>query len=171
MSDNRGRAPGRSGMRMVFGLSVLVLYTAFILVVTLSPTQMDVNYQNAVVRLLDALHRNGVPQWFGYGEVEFLANVAMFVPFGFLVAILLPQRLSILTVLVGPAFSAFVENFQREFLSERVASIYDVYANSAGAIGGLILAALLRAVIHARDRRVIARAIWQYEQGLTPTGR
>lgn len=171
MSTTRERAPGRSGMRMVFGLSVLVLYTAFILVVTLSPTQMDVNYQNAVIRLLDALHRNGVPQWFGYGEVEFLANVAMFVPFGFLVAILLPQRLSILTVLVGPAFSGFVENFQRQFLDERVASIYDVYANSAGAIGGLILAALLRGVIHARDRRVIARAIWQYEQGLEPTGR
>ena len=158
-------------MRLVFGLSVLVLYTIFILVVTLSPAQMDVSYQNAVIRLLDALHRNGVPQWFGYGEVEFLANVAMFVPFGFLVAILLPQKLSLLTVLVGPGFSAFVENFQRQFLDERVASIYDVYANSAGAIGGLILAALLRAVVHARDRRVIARAIWQYEQGLRPTGR
>ena len=156
---------------MVFGLSVLVLYTIFILVVTLSPAQMDVSYQNAVIRLLDALHRNGVPQWFGYGEVEFLANIAMFVPFGFLVAILLPQKLSLLTVLVGPGFSAFVENFQRQFLDERVASIYDVYANSAGAIGGLILAALLRAVVHARDRRVIARAIWQYEQGLRPTGR
>lgn len=158
-------------MRMVFGLSVLVLYTIFILVVTLSPAQIDVSYQNAVIRLLDALHRNGVPQWFGYGEVEFLANIAMFVPFGFLVAILLPQKLSLLTVLVGPGFSAFVENFQRQFLDERVASIYDVYANSAGAIGGLILAALLRAVVHARDRRVIARAIWQYEQGLRPTGR
>lgn len=158
-------------MRLVFGLSVLVLYTIFILVVTLSPAQMDVSYQNAVIRLLDVLHRNGVPQWFGYGEVEFLANIAMFVPFGFLVAILLPQKLSLLTVLVGPGFSAFVENFQRQFLDERVASIYDVYANSAGAIGGLILAALLRAVVHARDRRVIARAIWQYEQGLRPTGR
>lgn len=158
-------------MRLVFGLSVLVLYTIFILVVTLSPAQMDVSYQNAVIRLLDVLHRNGVPKWFEYGEVEFLANIAMFVPFGFLVAILLPQKLSLLTVLVGPGFSAFVENFQRQFLDERVASIYDVYANSAGAIGGLILAALLRAVVHARDRRVIARAIWQYEQGLRPTGR
>ena len=165
------RAPSRSGMRMIFGLVVLVAYTAFILVVTLSPTQMDVSYQTAVVRLLEALHRNGVPGWFGYGEVEFLANVAMFVPFGFLVAILLPQKLSLLTVLVGPGFSAFVENFQREFLSERVASIYDVYANSAGAIIGLVIAAALRAVVHARDRRVIAKAIWQYEQGLTPTGR
>lgn len=171
MTQLKERAPSRSGMRLVFGLSVLVLYTIFILIVTLSPTQMDVSYQNAVIRLLDVLHRNGVPAWFGYGEVEFLANVAMFVPFGFLVAILLPQKLSLLTVLVGPGFSVFVENFQRQFLDERVASIYDVYANSAGAIGGLILAALLRAVVHARDRRVIARAIWQYEQGLRPTGR
>ena len=124
-----------------------------------------------MLRLLEVLHRNGVPTWFGYGEVEFLANIAMFVPFGFLVAILLPQRLSVLTVLVGPAFSAFIENFQREFLSERVASVYDVYANSAGAIAGLILAATLRAIVHARDRKVIARAIWQYQQGIAPTGR
>jgi len=95
----------------------------------------------------------------------------MFVPFGFLIAILLPQKLSALTVLVGPGFSAFIENFQREFLSERVASVYDVVANSAGAIIGLVLAMVLRAVVHARDRKVVARAIWQYQHGFTPTGR
>lgn len=163
--------PGKSRLRLLVGLAILLAYSGVILSITLSPTQLDVNYQNAVLRLLEVLHRNGVPQWFGYGEVEFLANVAMFVPFGFLVAILLPQRLSILTVLVGPGFSAFIENFQREFLSERVASVYDVYANSAGAIIGLALAATLRVVVHARDRKVIARAIWQYENGRPPTGR
>lgn len=165
------RAPRKSRLRLLVGLGILIAYTALILMVTLSPTQLDVNYQNAVLRLLEVLHRNGVPSWFGYGEVEFLANVGMFVPFGFLVALLLPQRLSWLTVFVGPGFSAFIENFQREFLSERVASVYDVYANSAGAIIGFLLAAALRAVVHQRDRRVVARAIWQYEQGLTPTGR
>lgn len=163
--------PPRSRFRLGFGLAVLGVYTLFILAVTLSPTQMDINYQNAVVRLIGVLHRNGVPEWFGYGEIEFLANIAMFVPFGFLIAILLPQKLSGLTVLVGPAFSAFVENFQREFLSERVASVYDVVANSAGAILGLVLAAILRGVVHARDRKVIARAIWEYQQGLQPTSR
>ena len=165
------RAPRKSRLRLVVGLGILIAYTGVILMVTLSPTQLDVNYQNAVLRLLEVLHRNGVPSWFGYGEVEFLANVGMFVPFGFLVALLLPQRLSWLTVFVGPGFSAFIENFQREFLSERVASVYDVYANSAGAIIGFLLAVVLRAVVHQRDRRVVARAIWQYEQGLTPTGR
>lgn len=168
---NSPRAPRKSRLRLVVGLGILIAYTGVILMVTLSPTQLDVNYQNAVLRLLEVLHRNGVPSWFGYGEVEVLANVGMFVPFGFLVALLLPQRLSWLTVFVGPGFSAFIENFQREFLSERVASVYDVYANSAGAIIGFLLAAVLRAVVHQRDRRVVARAIWQYEQGLTPTGR
>lgn len=164
-------APRKSRMRLLVGLAVLLAYTGVILVVTLSPTQLDVNYQNAVLRLIDVLHRNGVPGWFGYGEIEFLANVAMFVPFGFLIAILLPQKLSGLTVLVGPGFSAFIENFQREFLSERVASVYDVVANSAGAIIGLALAIVLRAVVHARDRKIVARAIWQYQHGFTPTGR
>jgi Glycopeptide antibiotics resistance protein len=161
----------KSRVRLTIGLTVLVAYSGLILAITLSPTQLDVNYQNAVLRLLEVLHRNGIPSWFGYGEVEFLANVGMFIPFGFLVALLLPQRLSILTVLIGPGFSAFIENFQREFLSERVASVYDVYANSAGAVIGFLLAATLRAVVHARDRRIIARALWQYENGERPTGR
>jgi len=166
-----GQAPRKSRLRLLIGFAILLAYSTLILSVTLSPTQMDVNYQNAVLRLIEVLHRNGVPTWFGYGEVEFLANVAMFVPFGFIVAILLPQRLSALTVLVGPAFSALIENVQREFLSERVASLYDGYANSAGAIIGFFLAATLRAIVHSRDRKIVSRAIWQYEQGLRPTGR
>ena len=164
-------APQKSRLRIAVGLSILIAYSGLIMAVTLSPTQLDVNYQNAVLRLLEVLHRNGIPAWFGYGEVEFLANVGMFIPFGFLVALLLPQRLSILTVLIGLGFSAFIENFQREFLSERVASVYDVYANSAGAVIGFLFAATLRAVVHARDRRIIARALWQYENGESPTGR
>lgn len=162
-------APQKSRLRFAVGLSILIAYSGLIMAVTLSPTQLDVNYQNAVLRLLEVLHRNGIPAWFGYGEVEFLANVGMFIPFGFLVALVLPQRLSILTVLIGPGFSAFIENFQREFLSERVASVYDVYANSAGAVIGFLVAATLRAVVHARDRRIIARALWQYENGERPT--
>lgn len=163
-------APQKSRLRLLSGLAVLVAYSGLILAITLSPTQMDVSYQNAVLRLIEVLHRNGVPTWFGYGEIEFLANVGMFVPFGFIVALLLPQRFSALTVLIGPAFSASIENFQREFLSERVASLYDVYANSAGAIIGFLLAATLRAIVHSRDRKIVARAIWQFEQGLRPTG-
>lgn len=166
-----GKAPRKSRLRLLIGLAILFAYSGLILAVTLSPTQMDVNYQNAVLRLIEVLHRNGVPTWFGYGEIEFLANVGMFVPFGFIVAILLPQRLSALTVLIGPGFSAFIEHFQGQFLSERVSSVYDIYANSAGAIIGFVLAATLRAIVHSRDRKVVARAIWQYEQGLRPTGR
>ncbi len=149
---------------------MLLGYTGFIFQVTLSPRQLDISYQNAVLRLIDVLHRRGVPEWFGYGEIEFLANVAMFIPFGFLVAMLLPRRLSWLTVFVGPALSGFVESFQREFLAERVASVYDVWANSAGAIIGWLIFAIVRAVVYSRDRRVVARALWQYEQGLPPTG-
>jgi VanZ family protein len=125
-------APEKSRLRIAVGLSILIAYSGLILAVTLSPTQLDVNYQNAVLRLLEVLHRNGIPSWFGYGEVEFLANVGMFIPFGFLVALLLPQRLSILTILIGPGFSAFIENFQREFLSERVASVYDEWPRLFG---------------------------------------
>lgn len=162
--------PRRSKLRLGLGLVLLVGYTGFIFSVTLSPRQLDVTYQNVVLRLIDALHRNGVPQWFGYGEVEFLANVGMFVPFGFLLAMLLPSRVSWLSLFAGPALSGFVENFQRQFLDERVASIDDVWANSAGTVIGWLLFALIRGVIYSRDRRVIARALWQYEQGLPPTG-
>lgn len=148
-----------SRLRIWVGATLLVLYTAFIFVVTLTPSQMDINLQLAIQKLIDLLHRHGLPLWFDYAELEFSANIAMFVPFGFIVTILLPQRVWWLSFVFGPVLSIYIEAFQFFFLPERVSSFLDIVANSSGAIFGTLIAALLRRIIRNRDERVIAIAL------------
>jgi len=167
---NQPGAPPKSRLRHALAVSVLVAYTMFILVVTLSPTQLDVSVQTLVVRFVDVLHRYGVPTWFDYAEVEFLGNVAMFIPFGFMVTLLFPVKASWLAVIVSFAFSTGIEFFQREFLDERIFDVRDIVANTLGGMFGFMVAATLRALVHSRDRRIIARALWQAKRGLPPTG-
>lgn len=160
------RPPRKSGLRGGLVTILLLAYSGVVLVVTLSPSQMDQAVQNGVVRLLAALHRNGLPESVGYGEIEFLANIAMFVPLGFMGALLFSSRWSWLALVGGAGFSVAVENIQRVFLAERVYSEWDIVANTMGALLGLIAAETLRSIVHRRDRRVIERALWFYERGL-----
>ena len=67
-------------------------------------------------------------------------------------------------------FSTGIENVQREFLDERIYDVRDIVANTVGGVIGFAVAAFLRAVVHARDKKIIARALWQAQRGLPPTG-
>jgi len=156
--------PPKSRARFLLALVLLVLYTSFVLMVVLWPTPVDRDYQSSITRLLEVLHRHGVPGWFGYNKLEFGANIAMFVPVGFLVSLVLPARVWWLVLLICPAFSGLIELTQGVFLEERVSSLLDVLANSAGGLVGAIVAVVLRTLIHARDEKVIARAIWERAQ-------
>jgi glycopeptide antibiotics resistance protein len=167
---NQTGIPPKSRLRYGLVVSVLVIYTAFILVVTLSPSQLDVSTQRLVLRFVDVIHRFGVPTWFDYAEVEFSANIVMFIPFGFMVTLLLPAHFAWFAVFVSLGFSMGIETFQREFLAERIFDVRDIVANTLGGIIGYVMAAFLRSLVRARDKRVIARALWQARRGLPPTG-
>lgn len=156
-----GPPPRKSRLRVGLATTGLVLCCAVILWATLSPTPLDQGYEGAIDRLLAILHRNGIPEWFGYNKLEFLANVAMFVPFGFLIALALPKRFIWLAFLFVPAFSGAVELVQALALSARFATIMDVFANSLGGYVGAIVAILIRTAVSARDKKVIARAVWE----------
>lgn len=140
----------------------LVLYAATVLVVVFWPTPVDRDYRGAIDRVLQVAHRHGLPEWFGYRELEFLGNVALFLPLGFFLALVLPGRLWWLTVLICPAFSVLIELSQGAFLSERFSSPWDVAANTLGGLSGALVAVGIRALVHARDERVIARALWRH---------
>jgi len=137
----------------------LALYLGVVLTITMWPTQPDQAYALFVDRLLGLLHRNGAPAWFGFSELEFTANIAMFVPLGFLLALTLPERESWLSFPLLPAFSVMIEVTQGLFLPERFATVSDVLANTLGGCIGAVLALGLRAVVHERDRLVIARVL------------
>ena len=154
--------PPKSRVRLVLASIALALYAALVLVAVFWPTPIDRDYQSSIVKVLEVLHRHGIPNWFGYNKLEFLANIAMFVPLAFLVALVLPTRVWWLVLLICPAFSVAIELTQGALLAERFASVLDVVANSTGAIIGTIIAVVLRALVHQRDEKVIAAALSRY---------
>jgi glycopeptide antibiotics resistance protein len=82
--------------------------------------------------------------------VPIVANVLLFVPFGFLLFIALytierpTMQTYVLTVLLGLTFTCAVEAWQY-FLPSRVADVNDIIWNTLGAFGGAILG-------HLRER-------------------
>ncbi|WP_104165749.1 VanZ family protein [Cryobacterium sp. N22] len=154
-------APPKSRAREWLGALTLSGYAAIILVATLWPTPLDQGYQASIDKLLAVLYRNGVPLWFGYNKLEFSANVLMFIPLGFLVALLLPGRIWWLALILCPAMSIAIELTQAFALSARFATVTDVISNSLGAVIGIMIAVMLRAIVYERDQKVIALAAWR----------
>ena len=156
-----------SASRMRVGIATvgLVVCVGAVLMMTLSPTPLDRGYESAVDALLGALHRHGVPVWFGYRKLEFTANVLMFLPLGFLIALALPRRAMWLAVLIVPALSVVIECTQWVLLAQRTPCGLDVLANTLGGLVGAVAAWLLRALVRARDRRVVAAAFAQAPGG------
>ncbi|MFT4050820.1 MAG: VanZ family protein [Microbacterium sp.] len=76
-----------------------------------------------------------------YARIEFIANIALFVPFGLLLALILSQRWLVLPI----AFvtTVLIEGIQAVILDERTPSLYDIVANLAGACVGLLLVELV----------------------------
>lgn len=154
-------APAKSRAREWLSVIVLGGYVVLILMATMWPTPLDQGYESSIQKFLEVLHRNGVPDWFGYSKLEFSANVVMYVPLGFLATMILPQRTWWLALLLCPALSVAIELTQGVLLSARFASPLDVVANSLGAIVGVLCAVVLRAIIHERDQKLIARVLWE----------
>jgi len=158
-------APPKSRAREWLGALTLSGYAAIVLMATLWPTPLDQGYQASIDRLFTVLYRNGVPLWFGYNKLEFSANILMFIPLGFLVALLLPARIWWLALLICPGMSVAIELTQALALSARFATVTDVISNSLGAVIGILIAVVLRAIVYERDQKVIALASWRAQYG------
>jgi glycopeptide antibiotics resistance protein len=152
--------PPPSHVRFRLALAGLLICVGTILLATMWPTPLDRDFQSSIDKLLEVLHRNGAPLWFGYNKLEFTANIAMFVPLGFLLTMLLPQKVWWLALTLCPALSIGIEFTQATFLASRFATVNDVIANSLGAFIGAFIAVMIRATVHARDEKLIARALW-----------
>ncbi|WP_408897795.1 VanZ family protein [Nocardioides sp. R1-1] len=74
-----------------------------------------------------------------WSETEVLANIALFVPAGLLLAVVLGRPL--LAALVTVAVSAGIELAQHAFLPSRVPALADVAHNGLGGLLGALLAA------------------------------
>lgn len=154
--------PAKSRARELIAGLALVSYGSIVLMATLWPTPLDRGYEASIQKFLEVLHRNGIPEWFGYNKLEFSANVLMFVPLGLLITMLLPTKLWWLALLICPALSVAIELTQATLLTARFATVTDVIANSTGTLIGALTAVLLRAIMYQRDEKLIARVLWRY---------
>ena len=157
--------PPKSRAREWLGALTLAGYATIVLLATMWPTPLDQGFETSINKLFSVLYRNGVPLWFGYSKLEFSANILMFIPLGFLVALLLPRRIWWLALIICPAMSIAIELTQSLALSARFATVTDVVSNSLGAVIGILIAVILRGVVYERDQKVIARAMWQLQNG------
>ena len=132
-----------------FFLAVTVLAIG---VITFWPTPVDAPAKDTIREVLEALHYAGVPAAVNYSFVEIAANVAMFVPLGAVLALLLPRQHWWLAVLIAGSLSGLIELIQLLLLPHRFASFIDIAANTTGALIGV----LVIAAVHLGRHRWIA---------------
>ncbi len=118
------------------------------------PVPVDRGMRSALGAVLDRLAAAGAPSWVDYAHLEFAANIALFVPLGVLIAVLLPRWEWWLAPIIGLALSLAVEFGQALLLPERFATPLDVLANTTGAtIGALVVTAVRQAARAVARRR------------------
>lgn len=139
----------RPGHRIL--LSLLVLYLVALALVVLWPTPVDQSSGKQLSLILGWLHEHGIPRWFNYALVEWLSNVVMFLPLGFLVAQLFKKWRILKTTTLGFALSAAIESAQLVFFAQRSASVLDVLANTLGTLVG---ASILVILVFFRQKHV-----------------
>ena len=121
-------------------LVLLIFYTLFIAFMTLSPQQLDIGPETPIGRMLEFFASHRVTEWLTYERVEKLANVAMFVPFGFLLALHCGRRRWWIGWVTGIVFTCVIEGAQATLLSPtRFGTISDLVTNTIGAGIGAVL--------------------------------
>ena len=127
-------------------------YLAFVAWLTLTP-QVDAAGHIAIIyRVLDALHRRGYLLSIDDAELEFLANIALFVPVGVFLLLLFGTRLWWVALTASFAMTTFIEIAQRS-IPGRVPDERDLAANGLGAVIGVLLALVLTLPAALRRRR------------------
>ncbi|WP_028660871.1 VanZ family protein [Nocardioides insulae] len=129
-------------------------YLVFVAWLTLTPQPIDASDQDLIIQVLDALHARGHFESIDYARLEFLANIALFVPVGMFLLLLFGTGQWWLAGLASVAMTLAIETVQRE-IPGRVPDERDLIANAAGAAIGILIAVVLTlpATIRRRRRR------------------
>ncbi|WP_182050153.1 VanZ family protein [Changpingibacter yushuensis] len=141
------------------GVAGFTLTALVVLVITLSPNRVDEGRMPEIIRFLTFWHSHGLPSWFRYKQLEFSANIVMTIPLGLFAGMALPKPKRQIAFIALPVMAALVELSQALFLAGRVASIWDVVANSLGAWIGLLVAIYADAEYVCRQRTVLRQPI------------
>jgi len=111
-------------------------------------------WPTTVSRPIDGLLQDLEHQFPGVvAQLEFAANVALFVPAGLLLGVLLPVGRRWLGVVAGAVASLGIELVQGFLLPDRFASLRDIVANTAGTAIGIGIAVGSNLWTRVRSRR------------------
>jgi len=131
---------------IVVATTGLVGYLLFVAAVAFWPTPVDAPYESQIDQFLGSVHALGIPETFGYHQLERLGNILFFVPVGFFIAAVLPIRLWWLGAIIGCGVSVLNEWIQGAFLPARTADLGDILANTVGAIVGALAVTAIRLI-------------------------
>jgi len=134
-----------------------LVYLAIVAWVTLGPQPLDHKQQHWVLVLMRTARAFVRPHWprlaeqLSYEHAEFAANVAMFVPVGLFLVLLLGRRFWWLAVFACVAMTGVIETAQR-FIPGRVSDVRDIASNSIGGVIGVLVALLVTIPAYRRER-------------------
>lgn len=117
---------------------LLVPYTLILALIVWLPDAQAARVTGLVGRLAHSLaNRLDLSPTTTYTAFEFLANIALFIPFGILLAVGWKRLKTWQLALLGLATSALIEGVQL-FLPTRFSTVSDLIANTAGAVIGCL---------------------------------
>ena len=125
-------------------LFLVAVYLVALVLIVFWPTPVDRPAAANLNRFIDWMHSHGVPAFIGYRDIEFGANIALFIPMWF-------------GPLLGLLTSILIEVSQATFLAERFASGLDVVANTAGAVTGTAVYFFVYGVQQSRATRAVVK--------------
>ena len=138
----------------------LGIYLVALAWLTLTPSSTSGEALSILRRLLLVMQSIDALAWVRYDQVEFVANIALFVPMGVLMTLLLGRRGWWAALAVGVIASCWIELAQYVWLPSRVADPRDLVSNSIGTAIGVIvvLAATWPQAHRARSRAASSRS-------------
>jgi glycopeptide antibiotics resistance protein len=132
-------------------MAMLVVYTGFVLLVTLTPRMPGTSLVSRVVdRFLYELREHGITN-IHFLDIEFFGNILMFIPLGVFAALLVPRRAWWTLLFMGTAFSGVIEASQAAFLPDRFPEVRDLISNTTGFLIGALFSVVLRLLVSHRD--------------------
>lgn len=148
--------------------ALTLVYLGLVAWITLGPQPLDDRAEGTLYRLLRVFGRHASTEWITYDLVEFAANVAMFVPIGVFLLLLMGRSWWLPAIVAGIALT-FVIEFIQLFLPTRVPDVRDLVSNSFGAVIGVLAALLITTPAALRDRRHQRELAAARAQGATAT--
>ncbi len=135
---------------------VTLAYLGLVGYLTLTPDPLTGSADNLLARVSARLLRYDRFSWATFDRIEFLANIALFVPVGLFVLLLLGTRLWWLSTIMGFVLTVSIELAQRS-IPGRVSDERDIVANTLGTLAGVLVGIVLTLPATLRRGRQRAR--------------